>query len=146
MARGIVTDVIGVDMKSQHTLATRAHSYRSAADDAALEQAIGEVFAETSADDQNAEDDFELLASLPDGFAEEALRALTAIRNEPLEEASGANASAPSFTRTVPGGNGSSQRTSFLDAILGSMLCCFGLFFGLAILVVILVGSRKQRR
>ncbi|MEZ6133507.1 MAG: VWA domain-containing protein [Pirellulaceae bacterium] len=146
MARGIVTDVIGVDMKSQHTLATRAHSYRSAADDAALERAIGEVFAETSADDQNAEEDFELLASLPDGFAEEALRALTAVRNEPLQEAAEYRAATPSFTRTINSSGGSQPNNSIFDALLGSMMCCFGVFFGLAILVVVLAGSRKQRR
>ena len=32
ISRGIITDVIGVDMNKAHTLATKVHSYRSAND------------------------------------------------------------------------------------------------------------------
>ena len=39
IGRGITIDVIGVDMKTTHTLATRVHSYRSADDPASLKKA-----------------------------------------------------------------------------------------------------------
>jgi len=45
-SRGIVIDVIGVDMQQNHTLAHKVHSYRRADDPRALSQAIREVLAE----------------------------------------------------------------------------------------------------
>ena len=52
MSRGILVDVIGVDMRSDHSLATRVHSYRRADDPDALATAIKEALAESS-DEQN---------------------------------------------------------------------------------------------
>ncbi|MDP3027050.1 MAG: VWA domain-containing protein, partial [Nanoarchaeota archaeon] len=43
ISKGIRVDVIGVAMKSKHTLATNAHSYRRADDPASLTKAIKEV-------------------------------------------------------------------------------------------------------
>ena len=40
ISRGITIDVIGVEMPSRHTLATRVHSYRNANDPESLRQAI----------------------------------------------------------------------------------------------------------
>ncbi len=44
-SRGVTIDVIGVAMKDKHSLASRAHSYRSASDGSGFEQALQEVFA-----------------------------------------------------------------------------------------------------
>lgn len=87
LARGITTDVIGVDMDSDHSLATRVHTYRRADDPDSLEKAIASVFAETddSAGDAS-ESDFELLAAVPDELASAMLGALAETGNHPIGE------------------------------------------------------------
>ena len=67
IARGITMDVIGVNMKKDHTLATKVHSYRRA-DDPGL--AAEGAYARSSpksapGDDTAAAEAFELLAPLP---------------------------------------------------------------------------------
>jgi hypothetical protein len=88
MARGITVDVIGVDMRGKHTLATQVHSYRSADDPDSLKQAVQDVFAEISSD-SNAdadEDAFDLIASIPFEVAEGMLVALATSGNNPIGE------------------------------------------------------------
>ncbi len=86
ISRGIVMDVIGVGMDTRHTLATKAHSYRSANDPASLKQAIQEVFAELGAgtSDTAGEDAFAVIAPLPVEIAQVALQALATSGNEPI--------------------------------------------------------------
>jgi hypothetical protein len=87
VARGITIDVIGVDMQSAHTLASRTHSYRRANDAASFEQALTEIFAESA--DSNADggaSNFDMIAGLPDAFATEALAALAKTRNGQIED------------------------------------------------------------
>ena len=85
LARGITTDVIGLDMGSRHSLATQVHTYRAADDPASLTQAVKEVFAETSADSTDAgESDFDLVAALPDDVAAAVLTALSTSGNHPI--------------------------------------------------------------
>ena len=88
ISRGVTIDVIGVDMASQHTLATKVHTYRSADDPDSLRQAITEVFAEVSATDagQADEDAFELIADLPKETASEMLKTLSTSGNEPIKD------------------------------------------------------------
>ena len=95
LARGIIVDVIGVDMKTDHTLASMAHSYRRANDPDSLERAIQEVFAELSSDDADfsMEEAFELVDPLPVECAEAALQALSTSGNRPIGE----NARRPSI-------------------------------------------------
>jgi hypothetical protein len=77
VSRGIVLDVIGVDMKADHSLARRSHSYRRANDAQSFEKALKEVFAESTADDNlDSQAGFDLIAALPDEMASEALQAL----------------------------------------------------------------------
>ncbi len=87
LARGITLDVIGVDMASRHSLATKVHTYRRADDPASLTQAVREVFAETSAASDANEEDFDLVAGLPDEVASAAISALS--------KSAGANPSVP---------------------------------------------------
>ena len=137
LSRGLTVDVIGVDMKSDHSLATRVHSYRRADDNDALAQALSEVFGETSANDQDAAADFEILAALPEGFAEQALEALSSKGNTPISESTlDATSEGASF-------NGSRSAGS---AIFG-LLCCVGPPF-LVVIVIIVVATNmsKQRR
>lgn len=86
IARGITTDVIGVDMKKSHTLATKVHSYRSAGDAEALAGAIAEVFAEVSSSGAGAaeEDAFDLLAPLPIEMGAAILNALSKLDNRAI--------------------------------------------------------------
>ena len=95
LSRGITVDVIGVDMASDHSLATQVHSYRRADDPDSLTAAIQEVFAETRAADAGASDvsDFELIAALPDACAQAALVALAEAGNHPIGSRAADNAS-----------------------------------------------------
>lgn len=92
MARGVTIDVIGVDMAGEHTLARHVHSYRRADDPRGLQQAISQVFAESTADDRGSADagesDFEIIAPLPDAFAAAAVSALAEANNDEIVPAS----------------------------------------------------------
>ncbi|MBV59120.1 MAG: hypothetical protein CMO58_05890 [Verrucomicrobiales bacterium] len=87
ISRGITIDAIGVEMQSQHTLATMVHSYRSADDPESLRQAINEVFAEVSAADAGStgENAFEMIADLPGETASAMLKTLSTTGNEPIK-------------------------------------------------------------
>jgi hypothetical protein len=88
LSRGISVDVIGVAMRGDHSLATKVHSYRRADDPDTLTQALSEVFAETSGNDQDTAgvSDFEFLAGFPDEVAAAALVALSETDNQPIGE------------------------------------------------------------
>lgn len=87
-ARGVLVDVIGVSMAQQHSLATKANTYRNANDAASLATAISEVVLGESSgdatDDESGESDFELLAPLSAEIAVASLKALGERPNEPL--------------------------------------------------------------
>ncbi len=84
LSRGLTVDVIGVDMSSDHSLATQVHSYRRADDPESLERAVRAVFAETSAVDDDSQNDFQLLEGFPSEVAAAALVALAEAGNEPI--------------------------------------------------------------
>jgi hypothetical protein len=86
LARGITVDVIGVDMASAHSLATKVQNYRKADDPASLETAIQQVFAETADGSDTSEEDFELAAAFPDDMAMEVITSLTDSGNHPIGE------------------------------------------------------------
>lgn len=90
VAKGLRIDVIGVDMRAQHTLATKVHSYRRADDPEALRKAVAEVFAEVggaAGADQTGADAFAAIAPLPDQTALALLQALSGPSDAPLGEA-----------------------------------------------------------
>lgn len=103
LARGITVDVIGVAMNSNHQLATQVHSYRNANDPQSLQQAVSSVFAEVSSsgDDSASEEDFALLASLPDGAAEQMLDTLASSGNHPIGTQASPTMSSPSVPSPV---------------------------------------------
>jgi uncharacterized protein YegL len=142
LARGLELHVIGVDMAGNHSLANRAHSYRAAADNVTLAQALTEVLAETSADDAGAEEDFELIAALPDGLAEAALKALTSRRHEPLREPGDQGTPRVNFRYNSTSGSSN----NVFEVLFGSFLCCVGTTFGIIVLVTVLSGARKGQR
>ncbi len=84
LSRGILIDVVGVDMKQDHSLSTRAHSYRRASDAKSFETALTEIFAESTATNDGNQDDFAIIEGLSDQFAQEALLALGASNNLPI--------------------------------------------------------------
>ena len=86
ISRGIIVDVIGLDLPTTHTLAARAHSYRAADDPASLQRAIAEVFAELdgAGTDAAGEEAFDEIAPIPGEVAVAMLKALSSSGNEPV--------------------------------------------------------------
>ena len=143
LSRGITMDVIGVSMASEHSLAQLAHSYRSADDAESLTQAISTVFAETQGDTQSAESDFALLQGLEDGVAEEVLKSLAVVNNEPIKEVTLSDEQGGARFQLQPTQNVTSGN------VLGGLICCCGSLICLFALGTILVramfGTRKRR-
>jgi len=144
LSRGLLVDAIGVDMRQDHSLATRVHSYRRADDAAALSKAIEEVFAEkvdSSAANSNA--DFALLQALDDEAAKEALNALSKPNNTPI-----VGISLPAHFNVAVGNPPSVQGTTFLGTFVVTIMCCM---FPLVVIVIALavflskVGGKKNR-
>jgi len=104
ISRGITMDVIGVDMRSRHTLARKVHSYRAADDPESLTRAIQQVFAEVGRADGSSpgESAFEELAGLPDALAPAILVGLAASGNDPIGSAAQATAVQPSSNSSAP--------------------------------------------
>ena len=86
LSRGIAIDVIGVDMRSKHGLATKTHSYRRANDEKSLSQAISEVMAESIGSSRTNEEDYQLLEGLPNEIGLAMVKALAGNRNHPIGE------------------------------------------------------------
>ncbi len=111
LARGIIVDVIGVNMKADHTLATKVHSYRRADDPASLQRAVAEVFAEVSDKDTGAADESLLaeIAAIPEEMAAAMVQALsnTIADNQPI----GTKASAVAAAETPAGARPSQAQT-----------------------------------
>ncbi len=143
LSRGLTLDVIGVSMAGEHSLASLAHSYRSADDAKSLTAAISDVFAETAGDDQSSQSDFELLEALPEGVSEEVIKSLTVVNNDPVKEVTlsseqgAARFQLPQQSNQVRGGS-----------LLGGLICCCGFIVGLFVLGAILMkgifGNRRR--
>ncbi|MDD5091841.1 MAG: VWA domain-containing protein [Candidatus Wallbacteria bacterium] len=86
LSRGIIMDVIGVNMKQKHMLSQSAHSYRSADDPETLKAAIKDVLAEIGSGQDTAvmEEAFAAISPLPVEMAGEIIRALASSGNEPI--------------------------------------------------------------
>ena len=137
LARGIIVDVIGVDMKTDHTLASMAHSYRRANDPDSLEKAIREVFAELSSDADafSMKEAFELIDPLPVKCAAAALQALSVSGNRPIgENAQSPKPPSPPAPTSAVDKNQKPSRSPNL------------LLPGVVFLLILLVISRKMFR
>ena len=86
LARGIITEVIGVAMQSDHALATHVHAYRRADDPESLTRALASSIAEIAIDDSDTADQvgFDEVAGLPNGVADALLGALRDSGNHPI--------------------------------------------------------------
>lgn len=134
VARGIVFDVIGVDMAARHTLAKMAHSYRSANDPESLKRAVGEVFAEVAAtaDGSAAADAFAELDGIPDDFALAVIKALTTVDNAPvapLATSAGGSSGSPVAT-AAPQDTDSFQIAPFVIVVFVATITLFRVVFG----------------
>lgn len=114
ISRGIIVDVIGVDMRQDHTLANQVHSYRRANDPDSLSRAVREVFAEVGSGDDGLSGDaaFKELQGLPVEAAMAIIDSLAATGNEPI----GASVQGRSMSGIQPqpfsGGNASQRGSS----------------------------------
>lgn len=148
-SRGFVLDVIGVDMPGDHSLATKATSYRRADDEASLATAIADVFAETTDDSGDAgQSDYDMLAPLPAEIAAAALTTLSQIDNTLVDvdaaEADAAMANSGSFSPPppVPASGQTAQGSG--SSILGG-LCIILLFVFVAAPIIIFQTIKKAR-
>ena len=141
-ARGFILDVIGVDMSGDHSLATRANTYRRADDEASLATAIADVFAETADDSGDAgQSDYDLLAPLPTEIASVALTTLSQIDNSLVDDESAPGDVAMTNPRTLippPSVTSPGQTAQGGGGTLLGLACVFMLvlFIGAPIVVI----------
>ncbi|MCE2753209.1 MAG: VWA domain-containing protein [Pirellula sp.] len=171
LSRGIIIDAIGVDMRGDHSLATRVHSYRRADDQASLSNAIQEILAEGSGTDQgNNGEDFALLEGLGDLDVSEVLKALATPNNDKItgigsRQASGSRApngglgnsnnspyNGPSgpvsgFPTSNPSQNPPVQKSSFFAQVFGTICtCCIPLLLVMFFISAFLTKSKVKRQ
>ena len=147
LCRGLIVDAIGVDMKKDHTLATRVHSYRRADDAQALSKAVQEVFAEKS--DSSVADsdaDFSLLRAFDDETAREALIALAKPNNSAISGISAPVFSNPSIPINTPAANVTTSKTIFGYLLAMVMSCVLPLFLVIVVVVAFLSRSGSGRK
>ena len=152
-ARGLITDVIGVDMAGNHSLATKVNTYRRADDPASLKKAIADVFAETSDDAAGAgESDYDLLSGIPDEVAWAALASLTESKNQPIGEkevapaAVDSAAAQPSYDNNAGRPSPAPQQPPANDGVGLGGLCCAAFVMLLFIAVGMLMLRSLTRR
>lgn len=134
--RGLMLDVIGVNMSGAHSLANDVSSYRSADDHVALQEAIRQVFAEVGAQGTDSvEDDFELLEAFPDGAVKGVIERLAFHDDGPIVMAAkttsrrskrSSSGNVPTPKRPTPRSGGDSGGISPLLFIATAMLLFFG--------------------
>jgi uncharacterized protein YegL len=152
LSRGITIDVIGVDMRQDHRLATQVHTYRRADDPGSLQQAISEVvLGESTIDDNDAgESDFELLAGIPDEVAVAALDALGRRGNAPIQEkpAVVTTRGPQGQTITIPVRPPSSPDRSSGGGLVAFFSGCCGITFliGFLVFVIFVLATGKKRK
>jgi uncharacterized protein YegL len=162
ISRGLVVDVIGVDMQQNHSLATKVQTYRRADDASSLQQAISAVvLGESTADASDAgESDFAILQALPSEVATVILKTLAEQGDHPIGqqrepgppglsalEAAELVLPPPSPPVAVaPPAPPQAPPIGILNTLLGSSCCCsFVVIFlvGFAILMVVKSSGRR---
>ena len=170
LSRGLLVDAIGVDMKSDHSLATKVHSYRRANDLQSLSNAIQEILAEQPQQDQAGSDaDFALLEALGDVDVSEVLTALAKPNNGPITGIPSHLANAPSnggsssngwvsmpspptpatAVQTPDSSHNTTRVTSFtgwLTQVVGTICSCFVPLILILIFLFAILNSKKSGR
>lgn len=126
LARGIVLDVVGVQMLNTHSLARMAQSYRNADDAGSLEKAVSALLAETGDTSSRTGDAeaYALAGAFADSSAGPILRALagSSLDNSPIGDTAGP----PRDTDPAATPDNSPKRVLW---ILGAIIAAFW-FFG----------------
>lgn len=135
VSRGLTVDVIGVDMKSTHTLATKVNNYRKADDPNSLKVAIAATFAETSGDDKSSSEDFSIISAIPEDMAPKLLQAIQTNSNYPIGEAR------PTVKIDSNGAVFIEQPSEKMSP-LGFVLCVVGAIF-VFIVICIIIGANS---
>jgi uncharacterized protein YegL len=106
LQRGLRVDVIGMDMKENHSLATKVNSYRPAGSGDELAGAISEVFAEIGSSGQDSTDPelYGLVSSLSSDGALSVIGALSSKTNDPLLSVAAAGAQSAAQGTPILGG------------------------------------------
>ncbi len=141
LSRGLMVDAIGVDMKQDHSLATRVHTYRRADDGEALSKAVQEVFAEKiDANTTNSNADFALLQAIDDLTAKEALIALSKPNNTPVVGIVRPTNTNETIGNTWPANAGPRNNTSYSGAsLLGTfVITVVSCMLPLVVIVIVL--------
>ncbi|MBI3469091.1 MAG: VWA domain-containing protein [Planctomycetes bacterium] len=161
LSRGITIDVIGVDMKSDHALATRVQSYRRANDPEALVQGLKEVIAEIGASQDHPANPEALatIAAIPEELGKAMLEALvrSSSGNHPIgeqpprkaAEPTAVAAAAPPAAPASPSGPAPAPPAPRQDQGGGATaLVCLFSFFAMVVVLFILIkrASRPLRR
>jgi len=160
LSRGIIIDAIGVDMRGDHSLATKVHSYRRADDQASLANAIEEIMAERNDTDQSGgQEDFAMLDGLGDLDVSEVLKALAKPNNEKVTGLGSSGANQTGIPSNVPSGwvpnspvgsvttQPNSPNPSFISRVFGTVCsCCVPLLLVLFFVSAFLTSSKTKRR
>jgi hypothetical protein len=152
LSRGITIDCIGVDMREEHALAKRVHSYRRGDDPSGLERAVAQALAEVgstdSTDDATAEQ-YELAAAFPEETAAEILTSLTTPLSKPIGEGPGATERGEDvFGDDSAEYYGGQDSGGGIAAVIGGLCTCVLVVVVLAAIVAIAVirALGKKRR
>lgn len=148
MSRGLIVDVIGVDMSSDHSLATRVNKYRRADDAESLETAIAESLAESDATDVVGEEsDFELLAGLPADIAMSVISSLTSAENGPVggEDFDPSEHSRNRIGFNYGPGNSGQTNTGGDGFGFGAIFCMGVVFFAVATISSMMKAAKRSR-
>jgi len=166
LSRGIIIDAIGVDMRGDHSLATKVHSYRRADDQASLANAIQEIMAERTGDGSGSVDeDFAMLDGLGDLDVAEVLKALAKPNNEkitgiafqqsnsqPRDSAGNLPSNIPApWVPSGPTGNVTTNppvpASSFIGQVVGTICSCgIPLVILMFIVSMFFTSSKNKRR
>lgn len=143
LSRGITVDAIGVDMKQDHTLATRVHTYRRANSPEDLVKAVSAAFGEIggSRDAVADAEAFEAIQGLPDDMARTMIAALAAPAEHPIGETP-QRPSPEHYPATTPTSVPTPTTSWTIIGLLGS--CLWWTAIGVFVVVVVVVASAKQ--
>jgi hypothetical protein len=149
LARGLRIDAIGVKMSSQHTLASKVNTYRSAQNPEELRAALQQAFhAEVGAGDKiSPEEAYTLVAALPDGPQDdpgrptrEIISALATQGNHPIGEAppKRADPASASSAQSTP----DASQASTPQAASGGSSWGWWVFGGIIVIVVLILAIK----
>ena len=144
VSRNIVVDVIGLDMREDHSLKTLINgSYMRGDDPASMTRAVQKAIAEVGFDAASdvSNEAFAEVAELPEPVIQGAIQALSSFPNHPISERPTAKAAAPETAPAPPTAGPTADKgggTSGFGLLAGGV--CVGLLIGLIVFIAIVRG------